>query len=184
MAKIEAELKKAIVELTIIEKDKLLLKLIAKDSLLTDQLQFQLIENSASTQWRRDEIETTIKNEKISMYYDFGDILNSLRNQYKVIQWHSKVTKDKYGEVHLLLLLLKNTLEKNLIRFKHNYPYNKGICNFVVQKTKIILRLTHKLDAEYWLDFEDSINFILETIQKTDIKWSDNLEVLPYKFEY
>lgn len=184
MAKIEAELKKAILALPLAEKEKLLLKLIAKDNLLTDQLLFQLIENSASTQWRRDEIEAAIKTETLPNYYDFGDILDTLRNQYKVVQWHAKVTKDKYGEVFLLLLLLKNTLEKNLTRFKHNYPYNKGICNFVVQKTKIILRLTHKLDTEYWLDFEDSINFILETIQKTDIKWSDNLGVLPYKFEY
>lgn len=184
MPKIELELKKAILELPNAEKDKLLLKLIGKDDLLVAQLYFKLIENSETTTIRRDEIEQEILSQTNKKVGHFDLLATHLKKLYVEIQWHQKVTKDKYGEVHLLVTMLKNTLEVNEKCYIYNYPYNRVICNFIFQKTKILIRLVQKLDTEYWLDFENSINFILEKIKNNDVRFMDQQEILPYKFEF
>ena len=60
MSKIPKELEKAILSLAAKEKDKMLLKLIAKNDLLVQQLQYQLLENESFLEERRDEIRKSI----------------------------------------------------------------------------------------------------------------------------
>ena len=58
--KLTKELQKAILELPDKEKDKFLLRLITKNDLLVEQLQFQLMEDESSVQLRRDDVKDMI----------------------------------------------------------------------------------------------------------------------------
>lgn len=184
MPKIEAELKQSILSLPLVEKEKLLLKLISKDTLLIDQLYFQLIENSDSAEWRRENLEKEILDVTHKKMKYFDDLNKISKEIYAKIQWHQKVTKDKYGELFLILTLLKQLLTINASSFTFHFPYNRQICNFVFQKTKVCLRLISKIDAEYWLDFEESINFVLKEIKNNDVQYANQQNILPYKFEF
>ncbi|MES2796976.1 MAG: hypothetical protein V4683_13485, partial [Bacteroidota bacterium] len=62
MTAISAELKSEILALPSKEKDKLLLRLIAKNDILVEQLQFQLVEESLTTESRRAEVQKALDN--------------------------------------------------------------------------------------------------------------------------
>ncbi len=79
------------------EKDKLLLRLITKDSTLTDKLFFELIEDSATIPERREAIMGRITRISKIIQDSPGWILMDMRNLSGDITYHVKVTKDKVG---------------------------------------------------------------------------------------
>ena len=60
MPKVPKELEKAILSLPVKDKDKMLLKLVAKSELLIQQLNFQLLEDESDLKEKREEIKSTI----------------------------------------------------------------------------------------------------------------------------
>lgn len=62
MSKINDELKRAICQMPSTEKDKILLRLIAKDEMLIAKMQYQLLEDENDVVKRRDESLEGIKN--------------------------------------------------------------------------------------------------------------------------
>ena len=56
MAKLEKDLQLAILSMPQKDKDKLLLRLVAKDAILVQQLQFTLVEEGTTVEFRRDEV--------------------------------------------------------------------------------------------------------------------------------
>src|SRR5690606_1432898 len=98
--KISPELEEAILGLPLKEKNKLLIRLIGKDQLLTGQLQYKLLENTESDLvFRRKEIRELITKifQTHTIYY-FKDLLYYVRDGVSYINRHFKITKDKKGE--------------------------------------------------------------------------------------
>ena len=60
-AKLSEELKKEIKALPSKEKDKLLMRLIPKDSKLVDQLEYKLVEEEGTLEFRRDDMREYIQ---------------------------------------------------------------------------------------------------------------------------
>lgn len=170
--KLTPEFKKAISQITSNEKDKLLFRLLAKESALVEKLTFQLLENGSSTEERRDEVSETILN-KLEKYqahfYSPGYLLLQIRSLSAEITRHVKTTKDKYGEVQLNLLMLNKTLElfnEKVIPFRPDR--SRTFNEYVVKRTLKIYVLLGKLHEDYLVDFKEDLQKLGKAIGSND----------------
>ncbi len=170
--KLTSEFKKAVSQMTSVEKDKLLFRLLAKDAALVEKLTFQLLENGTSTEDRRDEISETISNdlEKYQEYfYSPGYLLLQIRSLSAEITRHVKTTKDKYGEVQLNLLMLNKTLELYNEKVIPFHPSKSRTFNeYVVKRTLKIYALLGKLHEDYLIDFKEDLQKLGAAIGSND----------------
>jgi len=166
--KIDKDLEKAILQMPLPERDKLLLRLIRKDPVLIDQLRFNLLEYGETTETRRqaiidnfDELLTTFSGRYLVSYF----LYRCLRSTFPLITTHTKVTKDKAGEVELLLTILLNALKPHAAALtlisKHHM---KNLVTLVIQKAARIKKLIGALHEDYRLEFRDDYLLLLEII--------------------
>jgi len=157
--KLSDELKEAISLLSNKEKDKLLFRLIAKDTALVERLTFELLEEGESKEDRREDIYKMIdKGFDKYRYYSPGYLLLVLRSISGDINRHVKTTKDKYGEIQLNLLMLNKSL--GLFGDKiRNVPSHKSrtFNSYVVKRAIKLVKLLGKLHEDYLLDFQEDI---------------------------
>jgi len=183
MAKLEKDLQEAILSMPQKEKDKLFLRLIAKDDILVQQLQFTLVEESLSIDFRRDEVKNTIdklyKNDGISSGY----LMMDMRYVNAEITRHLKVTKDKYGEVELTIKLLKDCFEKQLKWIQKYSSKSDTLSNYVAKRTDFILKKLVKLHPDIQFDFYADMNYVLECVHQFAPSYYAIQMKLPKKFE-
>lgn len=167
--KITAELEEAILNLPQKEKNRLLIRLINKDSLLTEQLQYKLLENTdADLRYRilniKDSIDSTFGSPRMLL----KDILSHTREKIGQINRFARVTKDKRGELELLIHLFRAsneafdqhraTLRDFLLKTKYKqYGSSKA------EKMKLLLNTIHE---DYKIEFEEDLNQIINTINR------------------
>ena len=156
------EFKLAISAFSAQEKDKLIIRLLKKDRILSHRLYFELIDPETADD-KRTQLETLIKTEVSAAAKRYGRtkyFLTHIRKISSKITEHVKITTDKFGEVSLNLLLITETL-KNLPKSGDHYKL------YIYFLTKIFraLILTKKLESDYHLelreDFENVQNQIL-----------------------
>ena len=155
--KLSGELKQAVKELPDKEKDKLLLRLIPKNEMLVRQLEFRLLENSETTDLRREELKERIENH-VSIYpdrfYSPGYLLVHMREISGLITRHVTITKDKHGEVELNLLMLTEMLERNHDSLLNAHWYEMiKLDEYIVRRTLKLLKLTEKIHEDYRIEF-------------------------------
>jgi hypothetical protein len=169
MIKIDDSLKKAICHMPLAEKDKLLLRLVAKDELLVKKLEFELLEKGETTDERQGDVQRTI--EKILIrsqndaYMTPGYLLMELRGCSALITEHVKITKDKFGEVTLAIYMLRRALEiyapmlgkAPARRFDTLAPY-------VAKRLNTILGKAEKLHEDLHLEFRRDLNTLLNLV--------------------
>lgn len=155
------EFKEAISCLTDKEKDKLLYRLLKKDPILAKRLEFELV-SAQSVDDKREEMEEQIQ-ERVKDFsegfYSLGYLNMDIRYLSGEITEYVKITKDKFGEAKLNLLLLKEVLKYNnqhIGNAKWNAKFKKiGVA--LVARTFKILTLIQKLDQDYFIEFEDPL---------------------------
>lgn len=164
MAKIPKTLESAILGLTSKEKDKMLMKLIGKNELLIEQLQFQLLEDESDLKERRQTIKDLI--ERVAkMYHDTpGWMMMDMRDLNGRITRHVKVTKDKYGEVELTLLLLNSFFDHQLSLLEIYSGKSDSIAQYIAKRTEFVLNKLSKLHEDYHIEFEKSMNILLSRV--------------------
>lgn len=157
--KLTVELKKAIRELSHKEKDKLLLRLIPKDEMLVAQLEFRLLEESKTTEFRRDNLRNFVEQalqRSANNYYSPGYLLLDLRSVSGSINRHVKITGDKYGEIELNLFMLNRTLELLGSQLRYSSPWHSRTLHEYIGKRVLKLQgLLEKLPEDYHADFRD-----------------------------
>ena len=165
MAKLQKELENAILNLSVKEKDKMLLRLIGKNNLLAQQLQYQLLENESFLDDRREEVKKEILLVS-KMYHSLPAwLLKDMRELNSKITMHVKVTKDKYGEVELTLYLL-NTFFENQFKILEKYSSKSDtLALYIAKRTEFILKKLPKLHEDYYVEFEQDINKLLHRVQ-------------------
>ncbi len=168
--KISDELKKAIKDLPVVQKDKLLLRLVAKDSLLVEKLQHQLLESAADVEERREALASHIHAHFSSDNMGFwshspGLMMMDLRSFSGAVTRHVKITGDKYGEVQLLLLLVNIPFVYQQKILNNNLHRADKFAKYVVQKAQMIFKKLSALDPDYYLEFEQDVNKMLQHLQ-------------------
>ena len=183
MAKLEKDLQEAIVAMPQKEKDKLLLKLITKDDVLTQQLQFQLVEAGDTMESRRDDIRKSIDKLYRIDHYSSGYLMMDMRYVSGDITRHIKVTKDKYGEVELTIKLLKECFEKQLKWIQKYSAKTDTLANYVAKRTDAILKKLIKLHPDIQFDFHSDMDYILDCCHKYAPANYARIMDLPKRFE-
>lgn len=164
MPALDPDLKKAIVRMPGTEKDKLLLRLITKDAVLTERLQFELVEQGKTVDERRTMIRDFIDRSANLHADSAGWLMMDMRTASGYISRHLKVTKDKYGEVELMLYMLNTFYERNAhLLHKYNSRTDKA-AEYVAKRTEQILKKVAKLDPDYHIEFADEINKLLSWV--------------------
>lgn len=164
MPALESDLKKAIVRMPGVEKDKLLLRLIAKDAVLTERLQFELVEEGKTIDERRGLIRAFIDRTATLHADSAGWLMMDMRTVSGYITRHLKVTKDKYGEVELMLYMLNTFYDHNAhLLHKYNSRTDKA-AEYIAKRTDQALKKAIKLNPDYHIEFANEINKLLSWV--------------------
>lgn len=155
------ELKIEIVALPQKDKDKLLLRLVAKDKVLTEHLHFVLLEEEEDLRNRVAKIKEEIINTDKSLT-TAKEVLVNLRKLMKSINHFFKVTKSNFEEVELRIFLLNHTAiefkGRSFSSFK-NYEQLFGI--FFVKSVAATLKKFEKLHEDLQFDLMEDLNKLL-----------------------
>ncbi|SHI88568.1 hypothetical protein SAMN04488096_105242 [Mesonia phycicola] len=159
--KFSQEFKEAVLHLSEKEKDKLLIRLLKKDENLVNRLYFELIDDQTVDDHRL-KLEKRVT-ERAKEITDYAKSLNHLkmltRNLSGEISEHVRVTKDKFGEVSLNLLMLNTLLKNSKLLFKKTTPLQAKKFNlYVVTRTYRILLHIHKMHEDLYMEFEEGLN--------------------------
>lgn len=169
--KFDKDFKLAISNLPSKEKDKLLFRLLKKDLALTNRLYFELV-NTDSIDERRANLEKRIikKAQQVTQrYYSPGILMMVMRELSGEINEHVDVTRDKYGDISLNLLLLNEILKLNHSKIDESSPkkvYKLGI--YIVSKIFKILILINSLHEDLHMEFQNSLAELGNVISKSN----------------
>ena len=155
------ELKTEILSLPQKEKDKLLLRLVAKDKVLTEHLHFLLLEDETNLSERvailKQEIIATQKNLTTAK-----DVLANLRKQLKLINLFFKVTKANFEDVELRIFLLNYTTAEFKSKFFSSFKnYEQLFAVFFVKSVLATLKKFEKLHDDLQFDLKEDLNKLL-----------------------
>lgn len=168
MPKISPDLAAAIRRMPPDRKDKLLLRLIAKDKILIEQLNYELIEGKSTVEERVDELKKFILKEVKAVenyYFTPGNLMMVMRSLNARITEHVKITKDKVGEVTLTIYLLLETFKLYYARLQH-FPAERSsaLAIYVLRRTVFLLKKTEKLHEDYFIEFSADLQSLLDFI--------------------
>lgn len=190
------EFKTALSQLSGVEKDRLIFRLLKKDKILSKKLYFELIDEETADQ-KRDQMEETVK-EKVEYAAKYLSnqkyFLILIRKISAEITEHVKVTSDKFGDVSLNLVLVTEILKFNdkLSRLRFNDVYKLYL--YLINKVVKALILTKKLDEDYWMEIDDYLSAVYHKITGNiyleklfinngiDLNWL-NVERIPGHFD-
>jgi hypothetical protein len=169
MAKLDDHLKAAIIQMPPKEKDKLLLRLVAKDKKLVQRLIFELLEGSATRDSRAAAIHTLIdQNLPDSTHRDNspGMLLMDLRALNGQITAHVNTTKDKPGEVILGAFLLAEAIRRNEAMLIKMARRADKIAPYMAKRASDLLKKAAKIHEDYYMEFRDNLNEILQFLHQ------------------
>jgi len=182
----EKDFKIAISHLPSKEKDKLILRLLKRDLVLANRLYFELL-STDTVDKRRNVIEKKIINSVTRAsehFYSAGYLMMDMRYLSGEITEHVKITKDKYGDASLNLLLLNEVLRLNnkIIESSARGKVYK-LCLYIIAKAFKILILIDSLHSDFRMEFTEQLvtlgklisenNYLMQTAIKNgfDINW-------------
>ena len=156
----DPEFKKALQLLPDSEKDKLILRLLKRDLNLASKLRFELVDTE-SVQDKREQLKNRIIRRiqlATDRYYSVGYLLMDIRDISGEINQHVAITKDKFGEISLNCLMLKQMLELNNERIgTEKYGKAYTLCIYIIARIFKILMLIQKQHEDLHLEFNDDI---------------------------
>lgn len=167
----DKDFKEAISHLPSSEKDKLIFRLLKKDIALANRLYFELLDNKTVDD-RRAEMEEKVR-DKISRatdsYWTLGYLKMDMRYLSGEITEHVYITKDKYGEASLNLLMLNEMLSNNNHKILETTPDKaRKICVYIIARAFKILIIIKKLHEDYFIDFKDDLVLLGELMGQND----------------
>jgi hypothetical protein len=150
------------------QKDKLLLKLFRKDPLLVEKLAFEFFEDKSDLTQRvtvlKDNISQSVTPNRLP-WNTPGELMMLLRTLNGRITEHVKITKDKYGEVELTLLLLNTAFERFWTMLNDKKQRADKFSEYILRRTVILFKNLSKLHEDNYLDFKDDIEKLLKFIK-------------------
>ena len=153
------------------EKDKLLLRLIAKDELLLEQLTFEHLEHGETTAERTDEIREFLREAlKPERRLSPGELMMAMRRVSGYVTRHARVTKDELSEVELVTEMLHYGLDQNLAAMRRryrNYDRWHKLALYVTKRIPTLTRKADRLHPDLWLEIEPKLNDLLLMLHDT-----------------
>ncbi len=166
------DFKAAISDLPSKEKDKLLLRLLKKDLNLANRLHFELLDDKTVDD-RRALMADKVKKRVAAIcdnYYSPGYLMMDLRYLSGEITEHVNITKDKFGEVTLTLLMLNECLPHSMTKVATAPPSkSRKLGVYIIARAFKLLLLIKKMHADYQIDFKDDVTQLGEHISESAV---------------
>ncbi len=168
MPKLDDQLKAAITRMPVAEKDKILLRLVAKDVKLVRRLIFELIEGGETRDDRAAELKEQIQKDLFNAQ-EYGMtpnfLLQYLRTWNARITDHVQATKDRSGEVSLTVFLLAEAfrIHGKMLDATPDWRSDK-LAPYIVKRLKTIIGKAEKLHEDYFIEFRSDMQELLEHI--------------------
>ena len=164
---ISKELKEEISHLPSAEKDKLIFRLLKKDSILTERLAFELLKEKTVDE-RRDDVQQVLESHLFisnKNFYSVAYLNLDIRKMSGIISHHVAVTKDKYGEAWLNLWMLNEVLELNkkyleVLKYKNDDKFFVAVISRIFK----ILLIINKLHDDFSYEFSDGLEKLGQSI--------------------
>lgn len=157
------------------EKDKLLLRLIAKDKVLTEHLHFKLMEDEHDLLERQEQLTERIDAEIAELmarkHLSSKDSIVTMRRLNGAITHHFKVTKDLNSEVELRLHLLKQVpigFSAGALAVFHSG--NEKLKIYYAKSVHSLFNKYQKMHEDIKFDLRDALNEVLEKLYRHDTK--------------
>lgn len=165
------ELKQEILALSAKEKDKLLLRLVAKDKVLTEHLHFLLLEDESNLADRmhilKENMLLTMASLSDTKNTTAKEVLLSLRKLFKSINHNFKVTKAVFEDVELRIFLLNNTLlQFKSTKYASTKNYEFIFASYFVKSALATLKKFEKLHEDLRYDLTEDFNTLFTKIYK------------------
>ena len=166
------ELKEAVLNLPIKEKDKLLVRLINKDKMLLKQLHYELLEDSNDLEDRiielKNNLESLFENnvnriKNIPVYSNYQALSSTLRQASGIANEHEKITKDKFSVVECRLLILQEAFDRYPSLFGPSAlsPAFK-LHKYISARIKNVVKIFDALHEDFQFDLKDQMDYVLE----------------------
>ena len=169
------DLKAAITAIPVKEKDKLLLRLIAKDKVLTEHLHFKLLEGEADLEGRylslSEEIDDAIAVLQAIRKGSSKDALLVMRRLNGRVNHHYKVTKDLNTEIDLRLHLLNSMpIGYNESVFSPLAKYNDRLKAYFLRTTLALYKKYERLHEDLQFDLKAPFNKLLNKLAENKLE--------------
>ncbi len=169
------DLKKEILLLSSAEKDKLLLRLIAKDKILTEHLHFLLLEDSSGLTERVEQIKSDINSAIVVLNKNnkktAKDVLAVFRKLAKLVNHNLKVTKANFEDVDLRIFLYMKMLESFDFKQAKGYKdYTLILYNYLLKSVQVTINKFRKLHEDLQFDLSSDMNKLLGEIYQSEFK--------------
>jgi len=168
------DLKNAITAIPVREKDKLLLRLIAKDKVLTEHLHFKLLEDESDLEDRvlslQDEIDSAIAELSAIKKGGAKEALVVLRKLNGRVNHHYKVTRDMLSEITLRLRLLNRIpmgYQESI--FSAQSKFNDRLRTYFVRTTFALYKKYQKLHEDLQFDLKEQFNGLLNKLDRNKL---------------
>ena len=169
--KFDAEFKEAISHLPEKEKDKLIFRLLKKDPNLANRLHFELV-NTDSIEDFREKLETRIVflvEQMNTQFYSIGYLYADVRFASGEINEHVQITKDKYGNASLNLLLINKVLNGFGTSIeKVSWAEVRTFSDSIIARAFKIILLINKMDEDYHFEFSYGLKELGSHLSKSD----------------
>lgn len=169
------DLKAAITAIPAKEKDKLLLRLIAKDKVLTEHLHFKLLEDAANLEDRHaaltEEINDAVAALRSLRKGSSKDALLVMRRLNGRVNHHYKVTKDVDTEIDLRLHLLNSLpVDYQESVFSPLAKYNDRLKAYFIRTTLALYKKYQKLHEDLQYDLKEPFNKLLNKLAQHQLE--------------
>ncbi len=169
MEKDEKQFKVALSELSSKEKDKLIWRLLKRDWYLSEQLYFEMIDTRSQEELRQ-ECAELVKEKVEKLGYDgayMAQMQRFIRYVSGDIALHVRITKDKYGEIELNLLMMNELLHghKDFIIESNSEKYKRKLFLYVVNRAFRTMVQLQKIHEDLRLDFSEAFIALGENIK-------------------
>lgn len=161
MPNLPPELRRALFELPQKEKDQLLARLVAQDTVLTEQLAHRLLEGPEGIADRRASLRRQVDDPVQGYHQTPNDLLVILRQLQARLAYHTRITDDAFGEIELSLLLLANVFQHQSELVARLHGPTQPLLQHLVRRTQEALKQANKLHADYHLELAEAANSVL-----------------------
>jgi hypothetical protein len=77
---------------------------------------------------------------------------------------HVKITKDNLGEIQLTVDLVNVAFDNHIGMLMNNATKAQTFADYVVKKADFVLKKLQKIHEDYYIEFEESVNKMLQNI--------------------
>jgi len=174
------DLKTAIAALPVKEKDKLLLRLVAKDKVLTEHLHYKLLEDETDLEDRKERIKAEVEEQITELKkLNAKEALVKVRKMITAVNHFYKVTKDPVGEVELKLFIL-NTIPLDYKKSIFGYrDFMMLFSVYYIKTVAVTINKFKKIHEDLQFDFAENLNQLLDKIYSSKLAGAAEASNLP-----